>query len=229
MNSFSPGSASLSSPSAVSEAAYDETKGPSRNKSAYNYFFSHVRRTIIGNADVGGKPHRVIGFSALAKTIAARWKSLDEGERRYYEDLAAQDKERYVREKKVLKKRQRARQREEARQAATNGVEQREAEDPRPPQVASSPDYSTDSSDRDFSDSIQLERLQAMCVNQGFLQVVRANMGLELLPQPPASAPDIASLAQELDDESVDYFVRTFRPHSSRRKTLSTQVHAYLC
>ena len=54
-----------------------------------------------------GKPrrsHGKIGFASLARTIADKWKNLDDNSRSSFEDIAAQDKARYKREKILWKK-----------------------------------------------------------------------------------------------------------------------------
>lgn len=76
---------------------------PTKNLSAYNFYFKDQRRKMLEKLPIRpeGKPrrsHGKIGFSEMAKTIAAGWKSIDPESRSYYEYLAKQDKERYVRE-----------------------------------------------------------------------------------------------------------------------------------
>lgn len=81
--------------------------GPKRPCSAYALFFRDERRRLIGAEDIGKdgkrKPHRVIGFAALARTIANKWKMLDEYERQPYEVRSEIDRERYQREKREYK------------------------------------------------------------------------------------------------------------------------------
>jgi HMG-box domain len=76
---------------------------PTKNLSAYNFYFKDQRRKMLEKLPIRpeGKPrrsHGKIGFSEMAKTIAAGWKSIDPESRSHYEYLAKQDKERYVRE-----------------------------------------------------------------------------------------------------------------------------------
>jgi HMG-box domain len=76
---------------------------PTKNLSAYNFYFKDQRRKMLEKLPIRpeGKPrrsHGKIGFSEMAKTIAAGWKSIDAETRSQYEYLAKQDKARYVRE-----------------------------------------------------------------------------------------------------------------------------------
>lgn len=74
---------------------------PKRPLSAYNLFFQNERKMILSKTPdrTGpGKPrrsHGKIGFAALARHIAAKWKNLDDSTRSYYESLAAQEKKAY--------------------------------------------------------------------------------------------------------------------------------------
>jgi hypothetical protein len=91
----------------------DESNGlhppkPPRNLSAYNFYFKDQRRKMLEALPIRseGKPrrsHGKIGFSDLARTIAAGWKSIDHETRIYYENLAMADKERYARELEAWK------------------------------------------------------------------------------------------------------------------------------
>ena len=70
---------------------------PKRPLSAYNIFFRHEHENLLyGTATVGEiKPVR-IGFSELAKNIAAKWKRLDPADsRRIYEIQADFEQHRY--------------------------------------------------------------------------------------------------------------------------------------
>jgi hypothetical protein len=85
-----------------------ERPRPTRNLSAYNFYFKDKRRRLLEALPPRseGKPrrsHGKIGFSDLARTIASGWKSLDAGTRAYYENLAVADKERYARELEAWK------------------------------------------------------------------------------------------------------------------------------
>lgn len=77
---------------------------PLRNKSAYNFHFMAMRRSIIGNADEGGKPHHRIGFADLARQVSATWKSMSKEQRSVYEAMAREDKQRYLLEKREYKR-----------------------------------------------------------------------------------------------------------------------------
>ena len=67
---------------------------PKRPLSAYNIFFRHERENLLyGNAAVTGPVK--IGFSDLAKNIAAKWKRLDQDSRKIYEVQADFEQRRY--------------------------------------------------------------------------------------------------------------------------------------
>jgi HMG (high mobility group) box len=73
--------------------------------SAYNYFFAATRRNLLDNRLQdqmrGIEPVHdpsAAGFSGLARTVAAKWKALDEGAKAEFVALAEQDRERYKRE-----------------------------------------------------------------------------------------------------------------------------------
>jgi hypothetical protein len=90
------GSASKKKPSK------ETSNKPKRPLSAYNLFFKAERERILKNIkQPSHKPrrsHGKIGFADLARNVAERWKSLDALERRRFEELATQDKDRYERE-----------------------------------------------------------------------------------------------------------------------------------
>ena len=75
---------------------------PKRPLSAYNLFFRHEREQILKNtANPAYKPrrsHGKIGFAALARSVAEKWKSLDDETRAVFIGKAAVEKERYDRE-----------------------------------------------------------------------------------------------------------------------------------
>jgi hypothetical protein len=82
---------------------------PKRPLSAYNLFFQQERERILAslpplqNAPGSGvsigrrdrRRHGKIGFADLARTIAERWKGLDESSRSFFEAQAAIEKEHY--------------------------------------------------------------------------------------------------------------------------------------
>ena len=85
-------------------------KKPKRSLSAYNIFFQNERKRLLSSLPVrqdSNKPkksHGKIGFADMARTIAAKWKTLNENDKLEYEILAAQDTQRYEREMAVWKK-----------------------------------------------------------------------------------------------------------------------------
>jgi HMG-box domain len=88
---------------------------PKRPLSAYNIFFQHEREKIISKDEslslehalwkirVSHKPvkrrhrksHGMIGFAELARTIAEKWKNLDNSQKLLYEEKAALEKSKY--------------------------------------------------------------------------------------------------------------------------------------
>jgi len=64
---------------------------PKRNISAYFWFQSEVRKGI-SEANEGS------GVTEISKLIASKWSSLDPNDREKYNSMAAEDKERYVKE-----------------------------------------------------------------------------------------------------------------------------------
>lgn len=84
---------------------------PKRPLSSYNYFFQQQRKKILEQREIRpeGKPrrsHGKIGFAELARTISARWKTIDPETRLYFDELAARDKKRYTKEMEKWKKEQ---------------------------------------------------------------------------------------------------------------------------
>jgi len=87
---------------------------PKRPLSAYNLFFQKEREAIVGSQkskQEGKRRHRKahgkIGFADLAKTIAEKWKNLDEESKAVYEEKASVEKARYKRELDIwIKKRE---------------------------------------------------------------------------------------------------------------------------
>jgi hypothetical protein len=76
---------------------------PKRPLSAYNWFFHSERQNILNDTPIRkeGKPrrsHGKIGFADLARSIAVKWKSLSKEDRAIYDEKAAIDKGRYLRE-----------------------------------------------------------------------------------------------------------------------------------
>merc|ERR1712226_1266546 len=83
---------------------------PRRPLSAYNFFFKEERQNILKQtANVPGKmkparSHGKIGFASLARTVAKKWKTIDPSERKRFEQLAAKEKQRFIKEKQAWKK-----------------------------------------------------------------------------------------------------------------------------
>jgi len=75
---------------------------PKRALSAYNLFFQSERAKILNSkSQPSYKPrrsHGKIGFAALARSVADKWKKLDPKERAKFEAEAAAEKERYEEE-----------------------------------------------------------------------------------------------------------------------------------
>lgn len=105
---------------AVSQAGYlpHNVGRPRRQLTAYNIFFKHERARMLREGHDGehrlaeaeespvvplgrtGARHRPkIGFAEMARRVSRVWKTLGETERDTYKNLAAQDKQRYLREK----------------------------------------------------------------------------------------------------------------------------------
>ena len=85
---------------------------PKRLRTAYNLFFKHHRELLLESLPIRRrKPrnsHGKIGFTSLAQTIAARWKTISDEEKAYFQELADQDRARYKREMKVWKELEKA-------------------------------------------------------------------------------------------------------------------------
>jgi HMG (high mobility group) box len=80
---------------------------PKRPLSAYNIFFRQERENLLYGGDVNLNRKRVkIGFSALAKNIAAKWKRLDADARRIFEVQADFEQLRYKAEVEEWKRNQ---------------------------------------------------------------------------------------------------------------------------
>jgi hypothetical protein len=101
---------------------------PPRPLSAYNFFFKEQRQKLLegipSKAETDGeatsaprrrnknpareKPHGKISFESLAKTIGEQWETIknEPDQKRYYQDLADQDKLRYNAQLEVWKRKQ---------------------------------------------------------------------------------------------------------------------------
>lgn len=94
---------------ASAKLAKDLDGKPRRPLSSYNLFFKHARAKILEKTPSkyeGGKPrrsHGKIGFASLARSVAAQWNNIEPDDRKKFDQLAAEDKERYNREMEVWK------------------------------------------------------------------------------------------------------------------------------
>ncbi|KAG7364323.1 HMG high mobility group box-containing protein [Nitzschia inconspicua] len=79
---------------------------PNRPLSAYNLFFARERALMLGDdaptpeqealkKRVHCKTHGKIGFAVMARTIGAKWKSLEPEQKKVFEDMAKKEKDRY--------------------------------------------------------------------------------------------------------------------------------------
>lgn len=75
----------------TTSASVVPARKPKRPLTAYNIFFKDRRKEILERGSSGG-------FAALARNIAAMWKSASNETKTYYTHRAADDKERYKRE-----------------------------------------------------------------------------------------------------------------------------------
>ncbi|CAJ1945672.1 unnamed protein product [Cylindrotheca closterium] len=80
---------------------------PNRPLSAYNLFFRKQRATMLGDdiptpmmeilkKRVHCKTHGKIGFAEMAREIGRRWKSLDPESKKEFDDMAKEERQRYV-------------------------------------------------------------------------------------------------------------------------------------
>lgn len=92
------------------KATADCVEKPKRMRTAYNIFFHHHRQLLLeALPNREKKPrnsHGKIGFTNLARTIAARWRAITAEEKAHYQDLSNRDRARYVQEMKLWKEQQ---------------------------------------------------------------------------------------------------------------------------
>uniref|UniRef100_A0A6U3E7G9 HMG box domain-containing protein n=1 Tax=Entomoneis paludosa TaxID=265537 RepID=A0A6U3E7G9_9STRA len=87
------------------EEPVEELPKPKRALSAYNMFFQCERKRIlkslpkpVGKTKKGRKAKAQMGFTDMARMVAARWKTISKEDKMEYEYLAAMDGERYEKE-----------------------------------------------------------------------------------------------------------------------------------
>ncbi|KAL7567076.1 hypothetical protein ACA910_002800 [Epithemia clementina (nom. ined.)] len=98
LHSITPPGAGADAPGTASTTA----PRPKRPLCAYNIFFQEQRKILLANRPVRpeGAPrngHGKIGFSEMAKTIAAMWKVIPPEPKKRYERMAKREKARYDR------------------------------------------------------------------------------------------------------------------------------------
>jgi hypothetical protein len=103
---------------------------PNRPLSAYNLFFQKERASMLGEdakeheAEKGQKrvhrkTHGKIGFAEMARIIGAKWKTLNDEEKKEFTEVAAKEKKRYADELAVWKEEQK--QKEQAAKKNAKG------------------------------------------------------------------------------------------------------------
>ena len=70
---------------------------PKRPLSAYNIFFKDERERLLETmkASSHSNPSEKLGFAAMARTVAVRWREVDPTQKAYYDHLASLDQRRY--------------------------------------------------------------------------------------------------------------------------------------
>lgn len=78
-------------------------KRPRKPKTAYNFYQLNVRESVCQEVwDLIGKSvDKVLHNEHVARIIGRRWRAMPEEQRRQYQDMADNDKDRYQREKEV--------------------------------------------------------------------------------------------------------------------------------
>jgi hypothetical protein len=97
MEDYEPPSDEEEAPAAATKKRKKkDPNAPKRNMSAYFIYSQEIRPTIREES-----PEATFGM--IAKLISAKFKELDEDEKARFDELAAEDKERYQKEMKVFK------------------------------------------------------------------------------------------------------------------------------
>ncbi len=83
----------------------EKSDKPKRPLSAYNLFFRYQREKILRTTSQPlykpRRSHGKIGFADLARSVADKWKALDESAKKEFHEKAATEKEAYERELEV--------------------------------------------------------------------------------------------------------------------------------
>lgn len=102
---ISPGDFKSASKRKVKKKSKEKSDKPKRALSAYNLFFQSERAKILSEtSQPSRKPrrsHGKIGFAALARSVADKWKTLPAKEKTKFEAEALKEKERYEKEVEV--------------------------------------------------------------------------------------------------------------------------------
>eukprot|EP00522_Entomoneis_paludosa_P007989 CAMPEP_0172448854 /NCGR_PEP_ID=MMETSP1065-20121228/7769_1 /TAXON_ID=265537 /ORGANISM="Amphiprora paludosa, Strain CCMP125" /LENGTH=301 /DNA_ID=CAMNT_0013200443 /DNA_START=130 /DNA_END=1035 /DNA_ORIENTATION=+ len=96
-----------------------ELEKPKRPLSAYNIFFAEERKKLLEVLPVRekGKPkdsHGKLGFAAMARIVAKKWKEIEPADKVYFDRMAEQDKRRYNKEMENWRKMKAAHEANEA-------------------------------------------------------------------------------------------------------------------
>jgi hypothetical protein len=161
---------------------------PKRALTAYNLFFRHQRHVLLDSLPVRetGKPKRAhgkIGFADMGRLIGSQWKALDETQRAPFAERAAADKERYRRETTAYKRQQKKLQHERANKVVVTS----------PSSIAAPPPMSAPMND---------------VISANFQSLTGQ---IEPLPLAEEDPHRLATLASQLDEKALVFFIRAFR------------------
>jgi len=78
-----------------------DKNAPKRGKSAYIIFCNDERANVKSTSPE-------LGFGEIAKALSEKWKKVDAATKKHYEELAAKDKERYIKEKGAYEKKKKS-------------------------------------------------------------------------------------------------------------------------